>query len=250
MQISDFKLIRMIGKGALGDVWLAQYIKTKSYYALKFMDFKNAPVNIIESLKLAKTIDHPNLMELYEYFYEKTMYGNNIIIVCEYVKGENLYDKIKNNHSIDIDEIINQTLDGLNYLHKKKIIHRDIKPENIIINRNVIKIIDYDFLIYNNKAKGKAGTPYYLAPEIYLQKYYDHRVDIWSLGILIWCCLEGRETFDAENRKELKIKVLNDEPDWSQIDDEKMLLVLKGCLKKNPDNRLSIKQIKELLNNY
>lgn len=252
MKMSDFKLIRIIGEGAFGVIWIAKHLQKKKHYALKIMEFKHAPLDVLDASNLALKIDHPNLMKFYGYFYEKvnipeSFYETNIIMVMEYIKGENLYDKIRNNHNIYIHDFLPQILDGLEYLHKNKIVHRDIKPENIIIYRKKIKIIDYDFLVYNNKINGKFGTPYYAAPEIYTKKYYDHRVDIWSLGILIWCCLEGREPFLAENRTKLKKKVMKEEPDWSQVEEEKLYPVLKGCLKKDPNKRLSIKQIKELI---
>ena len=250
MNITDFVLVRIIGQGAFGTIWLAKYKKTSKQYALKVVRLKPIPETIIPGINLAININHPNLMKLYGYFYEKdqiTLKKSNLIILMEYVRGENLYDKIRNNDKIHIDKYLPQMLDALTYLHNNKWVHRDIKPENIIVDGDKIKIIDYDFLAVNYKLNGRVGTPYYAAPEIYTKKHYDHRVDIWSLGILIWCCIEGREPFEAEDRNKLRKKVLREEPDWSEVDGDKLYPILKGCLAKNPSKRLSIRQIKELI---
>ena len=100
----------------------------------------------------------------------------------------------------------------MNYLHKKYISHRDIKMENILINNNYeIKIIDFGFALYNPEHKIQnifCGTPKYIAPEILKGKgYYGEKVDLWSLGVLIYKIYCKEYPFKGENERELYFKI-------------------------------------------
>ena len=200
------------------------------------------------------TLKHPNLMNCYTFFHDRIVTTKNqlsgrstvhIFTVLEYIKGVTLYEY---NTANKLDIYIPQIISGLNYLHSRKLIHRDIKPENILVVDDQIKIIDYDFLIKNNnKVISKVGTPYFIAPEIFLRKIYNEKIDNWALGITIFFCLEGVYPFLEENEAELKRKILsNYTPDYSNIH-PKYKRILKGLLTKDPNLRMGLDDVLTIL---
>lgn len=95
-------------------------------------------------------------------------------------------------------------IDALKYLHSKNIIHRDIKPENLLLDGNVIKIADFGWSIHApmNKRNTMCGTLDYLCPEIASQNSHDHKVDIWTLGVLCYEFCVGRAPFESKSQQE------------------------------------------------
>jgi len=254
MSLSDFRLSKIIGKGAFGKIWLAEYLKTGKLYALKIIKKDFAPKDIDVSTSLSLILDHPNLMKVYGYFFERLIPSHSfsskshIILVLEYIIGTNLYTKIRRGDIINLDLYIPQILDGLEYLHNNKIIHRDLKPENILITeKDKLKIIDYDFLIQDFYPTDKVGTPYYAAPDVYNKTSYNCSVDLWSLGISLWCCITGKEPYDAPNKNKLYEKILKEEPDWRDVKDSYYYPILKGLIVKNSEKRWNINRIRTFL---
>ena len=116
---------------------------------------------------------------------------------CDYEDLRNFIDKYKNNNELIEENIINNIIKqicmGIKEMHDKKIIHRDIKPENIFMNKNMdIKIGDFGISKQLNLYKthsltlNKAGSNYYISPEILIKGIYNEKSDIWSLGCLIY----------------------------------------------------------------
>ena len=109
MSLSKFKLIKKIGYGAYGKVWLANYINNGKLYALKFIDKYKGPLDIETASDLGTTINHPNLMKLHYYFFEnlKNPQSMNstkyIIFIMEYIEGNDLYSKVKQGKTLDLD---------------------------------------------------------------------------------------------------------------------------------------------------
>ena len=106
---------------------------------------------------------------------------------------------------------------GLNSIHKKKILHRDLKSQNIFLTKDLnIKIGDLGVakkLIKTNFAKTFIGTPYYLSPEICMEKPYNDKSDVWAIGCILYelCCFNY--PFDAKSQGALLLKILNNEPE-------------------------------------
>jgi len=96
--------------------------------------------------------------------------------------------------------------------------------------------------------KGNLGTPYYVSPEVLEEKAYDCRTDLWSLGIMIYFCIKGKQAYDAKNRKELKKLVLSVYiPDYSEMS-FKYFQIISGLLYKDPEERISLDNVLGLLN--
>lgn len=254
MKYSDFKIKDTLGDGAFGSVWLVKHRENHSLYAMKIIPENNRPETIDNSLPISMKIDHKCLVKVYNYFTQKiTPPDENrmleyLIIIMEYVKGDELFHLVKSNAVINIKKHFLQITQAVAYLHRKFIVHRDIKPENVLVDEfDNVKIIDYDFLGYDTDSSDRVGTPFYAAPEIYTEKYYCNKVDVWSIGILLWFCITGSEPFDAFNKMDLRDKIVDEEPDWSLIKHSDYYDILKKILEKNPSKRINILQLRKLL---
>jgi serine/threonine protein kinase len=159
--------------------------------------------------------------------------------------------------TIDEDEavmIFKQICQGIEYLHDNGIIHRDLKPHNIFrTNSNgimTLKIGDLGFakiLGEGETTNNLFGTIYFIAPEIIQMKNYNHKVDVWSIGIILYFLLFEKIPFDSANddKAEVASKICNKQfslSDWRYISDPVKELI-KYCLEKNPNSRYNIKQV-------
>lgn len=132
-------------------------------------------------------------------------------------------------------------------MHCKGYVHRDIKPENLLIDGSdhSLKLIDFGLSIHlpeGEKLNDRQGTPYYLAPEV-LNKYYDHKCDVWSCGIIMYVLLSGKPPFNADHNleimRQIKIGKYNlTGSGWLKVSTEAKDLLTK-MLRYNPEMRYS-----------
>ena len=150
-------------------------------------------------IKIQKRLTHPHIIRLYEYFQDE----QNIYLVMEYAENGSLFfyirKKMKLNKLTERESFVFffQTCIGIDYLHKNSIIHRDLKPENLLLDkRGNIKLCDFGWSAKEQDVRNTfCGTLDYMAPEMLEKGKYDHRVDIWSLGILLFELLHGVAPF-------------------------------------------------------
>ena len=192
----EFAIIKELGKGGFGKVVQALSKSDNKSYAIKVIPIKGETIEKIKGYQNeADILSKFNCNNIVKY-YDSSKDGNNIYILMELCKGENLrsfIDKNMNDNTLiqeDIlSNIISQLCHGIKIIHDKKIIHRDLKPDNIFINDNmIIKIGDFgiskqlnSYKTYSLKTK-KLGSEYYAAPEIIYDGTYNEKSDIWSLG--------------------------------------------------------------------
>lgn len=139
-------------------------------------------------------------------------------LISRICKGGELFDEIiEKGHFSEKDAsiIMKQLLSCLNYCHSKNIVHRDIKPENILLESNKdfnqIKVIDFGISVVkepDTMINESIGTPYYIAPEVWL-KNYDEKWDVWSAGVIMYILLSGTPPFNATTDAEMKKKILD-----------------------------------------
>ncbi len=134
-------------------------------------------------------LDHPNIVRLYEVYESE----KHIMLVMELVKGRPVHRRIFKHVNLTdnmLKNIFSKVLETLNYVHSKGIIHRDLKPENILFcnpEKLDIKIIDFGLSTFISRGNFETcGTPGYVAPEVLTEKYYDFKVDIFSIGVMIY----------------------------------------------------------------
>ena len=254
-KISDFELIKDLGAGSFGRVYLVSHKKTKCQYALKAIDKKNKS-NIEEKpyfrreIEIMYRIHHPNVVKLYGHFED----NNYCYFIMEYIPRGNIYSLIpkhgkKKQSTQLIASIIKDVAKSVYFLHKMNppIIHRDIKPENVLMDENYnIKLTDFgwsNYLDNEEKRSTVCGTPIYLAPEMINRKGHDERVDIWCIGVLLFELSTGRVPFQGNNIDVLKYNIRNMKISWpSDIDREAKDLISK-ILKYNPNDRLTVEEI-------
>ena len=196
----EYKIIKELGKGGFGRVNKVLSLSDNKYYAIKVIPIKGETKKKIEAFeKEAEILSKFNCDNIVKYYYS-TKDNNNIYILMEFCDGENLrifIDKYINNNMLIEENILNNIIKqlciGIKEIHNKKIVHRDLKPENIFINRKLdIKIGDFGLSkqldLYKAYAlsKYKAGTDYYISPEILNNGIYNEKSDIWSLGCIIY----------------------------------------------------------------
>jgi len=155
-------------------------------------------------------LDHPNVIKLYEYFEDE----ENVYLVCELCAGGELFDRIIKAEFFEEDqaaEIFRQILQALNYCHTQNIVHRDLKPENFLFQTEAddsdLKIIDFGLSKIMeggriHRMKTRAGTPYYISPEV-LAGNYDVSCDMWSAGCMLYILLCGYPPFYGDNNQEI-----------------------------------------------
>lgn len=222
--LSLFRIILKAGQGASGEVYLAELLipgEDKRKVAIKQMDLQVQPRKelIINEIMVMKDSQHDNIVN----FLDAYLRGNNdLLVVMEYMEGGSLTEVIENNENKlserQIATICNETLKGLQFLHKKHIIHRDIKSDNVLLDaRGNVKITDFGFCAKLTDQRSKratmVGTPYWMAPEVVKQKEYDEKVDVWSLGIMTIEMIEGEPPYlNEEPLKALYLIATNGTP--------------------------------------
>ena len=213
----EYKIGKSLGSGAFGEVRKVIHRATGEARAVKIFR-KDLAVSdssqkkLMEEINVLRSLDHPNIIRVYEFFED----NKRFYIVMEQCNGGELFEEILKRQNFGEPQaaiIVQQLLSAVAYLHDNGIIHRDLKPENILLeeSRDImnIKLIDFGTAVRvdkNKTIKGAIGTAYYIAPEV-LSGTYNHRCDLWSLGVIIFILLGGYPPFDGQNDEEILEKV-------------------------------------------
>ena len=220
MSLNDFIVGKFLGKGAFGSVCLVTRKADKKIYAMKSINIGKLDQNQREAslneIRILASLNHPNIIVYKEAFYDENSRTLNIIM--EYADDGDINHKIQENlkrrlqfEESQVWEWIIQLLKGLKYLHDNKIMHRDLKCANIFLMKNgLVKIGDLNVskITKSNMARTQTGTPYYIAPEIWKDKPYDYKCDIWSLGCIIYEICTSRPPFRGTSLAELGNNIL------------------------------------------
>lgn len=255
--VSKFCILKHLGSGAFGDVRLVLDQQTYRRYAMKKISKHDVPeCKIYNEVYILKRLNHPFIVNVENVFDTPEA----VFITLEYMPGGNLLSRIKELRKIPEPEcklIFYQLLLGIQYLHEEGITHRDLKPENVLVNTQgscdyiIVKITDFGLSkVIDSKTELKSicGTMKYMAPEI-LARYaptYTNKVDIWSLGVMLFYCLSGEHPFFGDkNALAAKIVIGKYEmtrSGWHLISKHAKQLVQK-ILVIDPLKRISISSI-------
>ena len=172
--------------------------------------------NALNEVRILASIDHPNVAGYKEAFFEENTHS--LCIVMEYCDNGDLQTKINNakktsrfTREDDVWSIFYQMILGLQALHKIKIIHRDIKCANVFLTKDgMVKLGDLNVskIAKAGILKTQTGTPYYASPEVWQDKPYDLKSDIWSLGAVLYELVALNPPFTAKDMKGLYSRVL------------------------------------------
>ena len=206
-RIEDFKIGKLLGKGAYAEVKECIHLKTGLSYALKIYEKVRLldPLkkrNMIREIHVLEELNHCNIIHLYHVLETPKL----VMLVIELVKGKSLKTMMRES-SRGLKEskcikIFKQILSAVEYMHSRGIAHRDLKLDNILIDEiNNAKIIDFGFSVcckYDLRLKMFCGTPSYMCPEIIHRKdYLGPPADMWSLGIILYTMISGNLPFKS-----------------------------------------------------
>lgn len=234
--LAHYQIIKRIGKGGMGNVYLAEDTKLNRQVALKVLSARLEAgrqhfQRFVREAQSASSLNHPNICTIYEINDE----GELPFIAMEYVEGETLGKRIKEKRLTlsEIYDLAMQIIAALTAAHAAKIVHRDIKPENIMIRSDgLIKVLDFGLAKLSEKTpsvkssdSGMAtmplvstnpgmvlGTANYMSPEQARGKDVDTRTDIFSFGIVLYEMISGSLPFSGENDLDLIGSILHRAP--------------------------------------
>ncbi len=208
-QLGEYRIIRLLGAGGMGNVYLAMQDSLNRPVAIKTLKPDNSanPDFIDRFYKEARAmarVDHLNIVRCYSISYDEAAQLH--YVVMEYVDGESLFQVIKKHQKLsphDVATIAYSVADALHHAHARGIIHRDIKPDNLMVTQEgVIKVSDLGLAKaldenYSATSTGVGmGTPYYMAPEQARNaKHVDHRADMHALGCTLYRLVCGELPF-------------------------------------------------------
>lgn len=258
--MEKYRLVKKIGQGSFGEVWLVKGSKTQKQYVLKQINLQHASKREQRAahlqVKLLSTLKHPNIVSYLDSFYNSK---GSLFIVMGYCENGDLYTCITNQNGIpfpekQIVEWLIQICLALKYLHDKKILHRDLKTQNIFLTKsNLIKVGDLGVAHVLDRTTDLAatmiGTPYYMSPEIFCNKPYSFQSDVWALGCCMCEIATLKHAFHAGSFTSLVQRVLNRKvPGICEKYSQEFHDIVFSMLNIDPNKRPSITDI--LLNSY
>uniref|UniRef100_A0AAY4EES4 non-specific serine/threonine protein kinase n=1 Tax=Denticeps clupeoides TaxID=299321 RepID=A0AAY4EES4_9TELE len=250
-RVGYYEIERTIGKGNFAVVKLATHIITKAKVAIKIVDKTQLDdenlKKIFREVQIMKMLRHPHIIRLYQVMETERM----IYLVTEYASGGEIFDHLVAHGRMaekDARRKFKQIVAAVHFCHCRNIVHRDLKAENLLLDHNLnIKIADFGFSNLYSRGqllKTWCGSPPYAAPELFEGKEYDGpKVDIWSLGVVLYVLVCGALPFDGSTLQNLRARVLSGKfriPFFMSTDCE---YLIRHMLVLEPSKRLSMEQI-------
>ena len=255
-KIGSFEVIRMLGAGGMGEVYLAKDLRLNRLVALKILPLNSeidatANRRFLREARSAAALEHPHICTTHE-IGEQNGFS---YIVMQYLEGETLSAKIKirNLAPTDALDIAIQIADALTEASARNIVHRDIKPANIIISaNNQVKVLDFglakkivfdpndselSFKTILSQPGMIMGTVSYMSPEQIRGSQIDTRSDLWSLGVVLYEMLFGKTPFTGDSSVERLAAILYKEPEIPAEIPNELKNILNKALHKEPAKR-------------
>ena len=258
VKLGRYEIVRELGKGAMGIVYLAKDPLIGRLVALKTIrpsahaddeDTREFQARFVREAQAAGILNHPSIVTVHDIGQDDP--SGMSFIAMEYVEGQNLKEMLAQGRPLSFEQaadIIAQVAEGLDFAHAKGIVHRDVKPANIILlDGNRAKITDFGIAkitsgVANLTTTGQfLGTPNYMAPEQIKGTPVDGRSDIFSLGICLYECLTHRKPFGGDSLTSISYKIVHEPfPPLHEINPtipEGYGVVVSQCLEKDPAKR-------------
>src|SRR5882724_4361072 len=233
-RVSHYEILSTLGKGGMGEVYLAEDTKLGRKVALKFLPSSLAADQdrmrrLAREAQTASALNHPNILTIYEF----GSADGRQFIATEYVDGETLRQRMAHSR-LRVAEALDVTIQVASALaaaHQAGILHRDIKPENIMWRHDgYVKVVDFGLakltetrnialdtsqstaLLVDTQTGTVMGTTAYMSPEQARGQKFDARTDIWSLGVVLYEMIAGRSPFSGETNSDVLVSILEREP--------------------------------------
>ncbi|XP_052598741.1 sperm motility kinase 2B-like [Peromyscus californicus insignis] len=211
---SQYVMLKTLGRGGFAEVKLAYHRFTSTLVAVKVLQKENKwCLAVNPEVNIMKMINHPNIISLVQVIESE----KKIYLIMEVFAGKQLYQYVGKAGHLEEDRargIFRQILSAVSYCHEHGIIHRDLKPDNIMVDRKGnVKIIDFGLgaqVRPGEKLSFYCGVYKFAAPEFHLRRLYDGpKVDIWTLGVVLYFMVVGKVPFDAVTLPELRHQIVN-----------------------------------------
>ncbi|KAH7401893.1 kinase-like domain-containing protein [Phaeosphaeria sp. MPI-PUGE-AT-0046c] len=245
--VGNYTLGKLIGKGSFGKVYLASHkLSNGSRVVLK--SAKKDDANLAREIHHHRQFTHAHIARLYEVIVTEEL----VWLVLEYCPGDELYNYLLQHGALEpskVQRIFTQLVGAVSYVHNKSCVHRDLKLENILLDKHGdVKLVDFGF---TREYEGKSnylqtwcGTVCYSAPEMLKgEKYAGEKVDVWSLGIILYALLVGELPFDDDDENDTKMKILKEEPKYPENFPPQAKELCQSLLSKRPILRPTLADI-------
>ncbi|GAB2249639.1 hypothetical protein Droror1_Dr00012998 [Drosera rotundifolia] len=246
MGVENYHVIDLVGEGSFGKVYKGRLKYTGQTVAMKFImkhgKSEKDLQNLRQEIEILRKLKHENIIEMLDSFENP----QEFCVVTEFAQGE-LFEILEDDKCLpeeQVQAIAKQLVKALHYLHSNRIIHRDMKPQNILIGSgSVIKLCDFGFAraMSTNTVvlRSIKGTPLYMAPELVREQPYNHTVDLWSLGVILYELFVGQPPFYTNSVYALIRHIIKDPVKYPANMSPEFRSFLKGLLNKDPEKRLS-----------
>ena len=250
--LPDFELVREIGRGGMGIVYVAMDVKLDRAVAIKVLPEQLAMSSLVRQrfLREARTsakLSHPNIVPIYR----ADENAGVAFFVMGYVDGPSLAERLSERGplaAVDAIPLLRDVANALDYAHSRGVVHRDVKPENILIERDVDRALVTDFGIARLAEAAPLtgtgqvlGTVHYMSPEQASGDTLDGRSDLYSLGVVAFRVLTGRLPFDHEHAAAVIVAHVTKAPprvrDIAPAVPLAIAMVVDTCLRKDPAAR-------------
>ncbi len=252
--LGRYEVMKQLGKGAMGIVYLGQDPRINRTTAIKTFRFgddiepedaKKLKEKFFREAESAGTLSHPNIVTIYDAGDEQDL----AYIAMEFLEGEDLEIYTKKDHLLSLRNVVAYVADiadALDYAHQKGIVHRDIKPANImLLKTGIVKITDFGIARITASSQTQTGvvkgTPYYMSPEQFSGEKVDGRSDIFSLGTMTYQLLTGKLPFFGESPPALMHQIMNvSHPDPRKFNPKiykPLVSILDKALEKSKEKR-------------
>ncbi|XP_029287017.1 LOW QUALITY PROTEIN: serine/threonine-protein kinase Nek4 [Cottoperca gobio] len=253
--MSNYIFIRVVGKGSYGEVNLVKHKTDRKQYVIKKLNLTTSSKRerraAEQEAQLLSQLRHPNIVT-----YRESWEGNDcqLYIVMGFCEGGDLYHRLKQQkgellHERQVVEWFVQIAMALQYLHERNILHRDLKTQNIFLTKtNIIKVGDLGIARVlenqNDMASTLIGTPYYMSPELFSNKPYNHKSDVWALGCCVYEMATLKHAFNAKDMNSLVYRIVEGKlPQMPSRYDPQLGELIKSMLCKRPEDRPDVKLI-------
>jgi serine/threonine-protein kinase len=225
-QLGRYKILKRLGAGAMGEVYLAEDPQIGRQIALKTVlvqegraqELEERKRRLLREARAAGKLLHPQVIALFDAGEDQGI----LYLAFEFVEGKDLADRVAEGPQLLLGEalaIVRQAAEGLDYAHRQGVVHRDIKPSNLMITADGrVKIADFGIARVADQTSdltmtgSVVGSPHYMSPEQIRGEELDGRTDIFSLGVLLYEILCRRRPFEGETLTTLVYQILNQEP--------------------------------------
>ena len=258
-QIEHFQVIRALGQGSTGQVYLCRDVQLGRRVALKVvrpdaLGSRSATERFLEEARTTARFSHPHIVTIHA----AGVWQGLPYIALEYLEGETLLQRMERER-VSVRQTLRIGLavaEALAEAHRHGVLHRDLKPANVLLPRDGrLRVLDFSLAKVVSRAGSATrgggticGTPTHMAPEQWRGEEVSGAADIWALGVILYELLDGKRPFRASSIKHLGTKVIADEPvplpeSAEDIPDPVLRLVMR-CLNKDPCARPSAEQVR------